>query len=124
MKRRKLMIWAAVSMTAVALAYAGLEHSGGKTYWTDKPTPATHWLRIEGNIDVLETTSRVFVYDNTPTILYTSTSDQGFWTNDAGIVEADVTIGPEDCTTNRGALGDWTDVEWNIDGDGILFAKD
>jgi len=127
----KRLITIMTGVMALSLcAIAGWEHSSGKTYWVDRPTPATCWLRL-ANGD-LQAAKKVMVYPDT-IIYYQYIPDAntnqvpafGFWTVDSdGDYVPDSSLSSGDCTTNQsGVNGKWTDVEWDVDGDGDLTPK-
>ena len=122
-----LLVLSALALTG----YAGWEHMrGGKTVWVTRPTPATCWLRkstaagdlyVANKVQAFHDTIRHYGYGIGQTNGQINT---GFWIIDS---DGDVTpaSGLPDCSTNvnQGA-GEWTDVEWDIDGDGDLVAKE
>lgn len=121
--KRLFLITLLVSVVALCV-YAGWEHSSGKTYWVNRATAATYWLRdSKGDVYIAEKV-QVFhdsiQHDDEGSI----TTDFGFWLKDENgdlIINPDITNA--DCTTNRTANGEWMDVEWDIDGNGDLIPK-
>lgn len=131
MKRKLLAILAGV-IVIVSLAFAGWDHSQGQTRWVDRPTPASCWLRLHGdlflsqNIQVFNDTTCTYAY---PGCTSNNVVNTGYWYLDsAGDVVNYTTMTTDLCPDNENgtlaAPGSWTDCEWEIDTDGDLVAKD
>jgi len=130
---KTLIMSLVLSCLVVLGAVAGYEHaSGGKTTRVNYPTPATAWLRYIKPHDTLWTARKIQVFSDTIrhydyTAVGTSSNhlvSLGYWQMDSsGILfpHEDLTGGT--ASDDIKMLGDWTDVEWYIDSDGILWPK-
>ena len=132
MKRKTILLSILVSLIAVHV-YAGWTNRGRKTIWTDRPTPASVWMRnFAGD---LEPAAKIQIFDNTikhynyaaAGVTETNTTyDLGFWDVDVnGDYSVHADVGADDCTTNITplALGEWFDVQWDCDANGDLMPK-
>jgi len=121
---KKLILFILLVASVALYVHAGWEHSSGKTYWTDRPTAATYWLRDSRNDLII--TERVQIFDNTLKHIKDGVEDYsfGFWLIDEdGDVYPNPDVSSAYCTTNLRYSGAWSDVEWDIDGDGDLVPK-
>lgn len=125
-----VLLW--ISAVSALVANAGWEHQrGGKTTWIERPSPATCWARDINNDLVL--LRKAFIYHDTLR-WYTfgepasnSIVNMGFWEVDANgdfSTHSDVAA----IYANTGRLVNfnmaWDDVEWLIDVNGDLVAKE
>lgn len=130
---KKFVLALVLTFCVASLASAGWEHmnkAGSVTYWTDRPTPATAWLRYYGT-GVLWPALKIQVFDSTIhnydyTREGTSTNHPvslGYWVQDsAGILFPDSELSAV-ATDEYRTQGNWADVEWIIDTSGILWPK-
>jgi len=131
MKRKFLLVALVILVCLTVGVYAGWERAAGRTSWVDRPTPATCWTRTWNG--TLVPLNKIQVFDDTirhyqgPSAVATTNLEIsiGFWLRDSatGAYYPHPDITSTHCTTNLRSQGEWTDVEWDVNGDGILIPK-
>ncbi|MHC4616257.1 MAG: hypothetical protein ACYTEQ_00750 [Planctomycetota bacterium] len=129
--RKTILVGLMLVLLTVLSVRAGYEHIvNGRTSWTARPTAVTAWLR-ERNRSVLWPARKVQVFhDSIRHFNYALVGsitnhplNLGYWEFDSnGILfpNDDLEMIP---TSAINVQGGWTDVEWYIDDDGIMWPK-
>jgi len=129
---KKSLIALAVMIGLVVAVQAGWERASGRTTWVNRPTPATCWTRDAAGtvypiqkINIYEDTIRHYDSGADTSSITNHPINLGFWLVDADddSVYPNPALNGVNNTLNLSSQGNWTDVEWNIDSDGILTPK-
>jgi len=130
--KKGLLIFVSTMILAL-YAYAGWEHSQGKTYWVDRPTPSTLWTRGANN-GTLWAVRKAIIYPDTIRNYNEATGMNnptnmpysfGYWIVDtAGIIWPDPNVQLADVAADSTVPIFWSDVEWQIDTNTFMWPKD
>lgn len=104
-----------------AVCFAGWEHLGGRTYWTEGATAGSCFIRNNTTTDVSPAIVPLVYYN---TIKTNTAASFGFWginTDGSYYPLADVGTADYDNRKNPGVR---VDVEWLVDSNGDLVLKD